>query len=94
MIPLDDPGRLALLNLRDFFAALSFSSGVLGEDERGDESSHASGGADKLLLRRPLKDFFRETGVRGCDAACSGIGSRTNSGRDSIARESFICIWS
>lgn len=107
-IPLDDPGRFVLLNLSLFLESFSFSpsfslsgvSGKFGLDDLGLElSSHAKGGADRLRLRSFLNDFLRDTvglaeeGVDG-PCACSGRGSRTNSGRDSIARESFICIWS
>ena len=67
-MPLDEPGLFDRLSLDflDSFTSLP-SGGVLGDVARGDEDddegrSHASGGADMLLLRMPLNDFFRDIG--------------------------------
>ena len=90
MIATEDP----TLRIREDLDFLLSVGEAVGDDDRDEESNHASGGADILLLRTLLSEFLRLVCVGGDGSNPLGTGSFTNSGRLSNAVGSSICIFS
>lgn len=87
----EDP-TLRILEVLGFFVSVGEA---VGDDDLDEESNHASGGADILLLRTLLSEFLRLVCIgRGEGSSPVGTGSFTNSGRLSNAVGSSICILS
>lgn len=82
---------LRILDGRLFFGSTGDDGLVEDGDDGRDASSHARGGADKLLLLIPFIDRVRRGNG---ETMLFGTGSLTNSGRLSNARGSSICILS